>query len=129
MIQFTQERIDPNEVFQRISRKSSGSVVSHVGIVREKTGDKITEYMEFEIRDGAEKELAGIADDIKEKWGLEDIIIVHRTGRLEVGDVVAVVVVSAGHRPEAFKACHEGVDRFKSMENIKATDKTKDSPD
>ncbi len=79
--------------------------------------------MEFDIIGDAEKELAEAADEIKRKWELEDIIVVHRLGRLEVGEVVAVVAVSAVRRREAFEACLEGVDRFKAMKSIKVTDK------
>jgi molybdopterin synthase catalytic subunit len=59
--------------------------------------------------------LARIADEIHERWGLERIAIVHRTGLLGVGEASVVIAISSTHREAAFHACLYAIERLKQI--------------
>ena len=63
----------------------------------------------------AEKMLAEIVDEIRQRWSLEDVAVAHRLGRLEIGETSLVVAVASPHRGDAFAACQHAVDRIKQM--------------
>jgi molybdopterin synthase catalytic subunit len=53
--------------------------------------------------------------EIKTKWGIKDIAIVHRIGRMEIGEVAVAIVVGSAHRKEAFEACQYAIDTIKQI--------------
>jgi molybdopterin synthase catalytic subunit len=61
----------------------------------------------------AEKKLNEIAEEIKFRWIINDISIIHRVGRLEIGDTAIVIAVGSPHRQEAFEACKYAIDTIK----------------
>ena len=63
----------------------------------------------------AEKKLAEIEAEVRRRWPVGDIAMVHRLGRLEVGDVSVAVAVSCPHRGEAFDACRYAIDTLKEL--------------
>lgn len=73
-------------------------------------------HLEYEAyRPMADNQLARIAGEIRERWGIGDVAIAHRLGRLEIGDVSLVVAVASAHRKEAFEACAYAIDRIKQI--------------
>jgi molybdopterin synthase catalytic subunit len=66
--------------------------------------------------------LKSIVDSIKDKYELEDVLIIRRLGALKVGEVMALVAASAPHREDAFDACRYGVESLKKMKTIKKTE-------
>lgn len=94
----------------------SGAIATFTGRVRAKEGpeDAPTEALEFEKYDGvAEEGLAEITADIEARDGVHEVLLHHRTGRIEAGADIVFVVVLAGHRREAFRAVEDGIDRLK----------------
>jgi molybdopterin synthase catalytic subunit len=63
----------------------------------------------------AEKLMAEIEKEIRGKWIVEGVALVHRIGMLKIGDVAVVTAVSAAHRNEAFEACRHAIDRVKAI--------------
>ena len=63
----------------------------------------------------AEKVMAQIADEVKQRWPVSRVAMVHRTGVLEIGQASVVIAVSAPHRGEAFAACQYAIDRLKQI--------------
>ena len=61
------------------------------------------------------RKLEEIRQEIHQRWGIEDVAIAHRLGRLEIGEASLVVAVGAPHRKEAYEACAYAVDRIKDM--------------
>jgi molybdopterin synthase catalytic subunit len=59
--------------------------------------------------------MAEIAQEIREKWGLAHVAMIHRVGRLEIGEVSVAVAVASPHRKEAFEACKYAMDRLKQI--------------
>jgi len=119
----TTECIDPNEVYDKIQKKTVGSVVLHFAVVRQKTGDQITQNIEFQRGGDIEGELNAIVDSMKGKWQLEDALIIRRLGLLKVSEVISLVAASAPHREDAFDACRYGVESLKKMKTIKKTER------
>jgi molybdopterin synthase catalytic subunit len=82
--------------------------------VRNENAGRRVLYLEYEAYAGmAEKVLRRLAEEVRERFGVTEIAIQHRTGRLEIGETSLLVAVSSAHRKEAFEACHALVDRLK----------------
>ena len=93
---------------------ADGAVVTFSGTVRGRTGEQLTSYLEYEAYPAmAERVMARLAAEARERWPVGRIGILHRVGRLEIGEISILVSVAAGHRREAFEACHHLVDRLK----------------
>ena len=94
-----------------------------MGLIRDNSHGKKVESVEYEDMNGkAEAVLNKIADDVKKLWPIEDIGIVHRIGKLKVGDVNFLVAIAAAHRGEGFEACRFVVDSFKQQLPTKKTE-------
>ena len=61
----------------------------------------------------AEREMAKIGEEAASRWNIDGIAILHRVGRLEVGEISVLVAVSSPHRAEGFSACQFAIDRLK----------------
>ena len=119
----TETTINPNEIYARIKKETVGSVVLHFAVVREHTGEQVTHSIDFQRNGDIENELKAIVDSIKDKYELEDILIIRRLGVLKVGEVMSLVAASAPHREDAFDACRYGVESLKKMKTIKKTER------
>jgi len=116
LIELTPNPISPQEVINRVRRDSYGAVVSFIGTVRGISGGKEVRHLEFEaLPPMAERKLKEIVEEIESRWGLKDIAISHRIGRIEVGEVIIVIAIGAPHRQEAFEACQFAIDRLKEI--------------
>jgi molybdopterin synthase catalytic subunit len=94
----------------------AGAIATFTGRVRAKDApdDPPTESLEFEKYDGvAEQRMSALREDLQSRDGVLDVRLHHRTGVLEAGEDIVFVVVLAGHRPEAFRAVEDGIDRLK----------------
>lgn len=93
----------------------AGATVVFVGTVREVSEGRDVAGLSYEAyAELARERLAGLADELAEREGVRAVWLEHRTGELEVAEPSVVVAVSAGHRPEAFAAARDGIDRLKA---------------
>jgi molybdopterin synthase catalytic subunit len=116
MIGLTREPIDYQLLTERVRSPHCGAVVTFLGTVRDLTGDKVTVALDYEAYPGmAEKKLAEIEADIRERWPVGEVAMVHRLGRMDVGEVSVAVAVSCPHRADAFAACRHAIDRLKEL--------------
>ncbi len=116
MIRLTRDPIDAAALTESVRRPGCGGVVLFLGTVRDLTGDVRTEFLEYEAyAPMAEAKLAEIEADVRATWPVGDVAIVHRLGRLGVGDVSVAVAVSCPHRAQAFDACRHAIDRVKDV--------------
>ncbi len=116
----TTEPLSLDAVAGLVTAPEVGGVALFSGTVRGVTGDIDTEYLEYEAyTEMAEAKLAEIGAEVQQKWPqVLDVAIMHRVGRLEVGESAVVIAVAAGHRDGIFDACAYAIDRIKHIAPI-----------
>ena len=114
MVQLTREPIDYLKLTEHVRRPNCGGIVTFLGTVRDLTDGRTTAALDYEAYPGmAEKKMAEIERETRDRWPGSEVMIVHRLGHLEVGEVSVGVAVSCPHRAEAFEACRYAIDRLK----------------
>ena len=116
MICLTSDVINYHAMTQQVRRGDCGAVVLFLGTVRDLTGERLTVALDYDAYPAmAEKKMAEIEADTRQRWPIGDIIMVHRLGHLDVGDISVAVAVSCPHRAQAFEACRHAIDRLKEL--------------
>ncbi|MBL7176090.1 MAG: molybdenum cofactor biosynthesis protein MoaE [Desulfobacteraceae bacterium] len=116
LFEITTKPISVDEVSRRVSDPRVGAVVSFAGIVRGINAGRTVHYLEYETYpEMAELTLAQIGEEIKARWPVEQVAIVHRVGRQEIGETSVVIAVASGHRQGAFEAGRYAIDRIKEI--------------
>ena len=116
MIEITSDPIDHAAVTDRVRSNQAGAVCSFLGTVREMTGDRQTVALDYEAYpDMALKSLADLEAEARSRWPIVELALVHRVGKLDLGEVSVVVAVSCPHRHQAFDACRWLIDTLKEV--------------
>ena len=116
MYKITEDEISVDALYKTVLKDSHGAVVTFAGVVRDHSGDKRTNYLEYEAYTNmAEKKMAEIGDEIQRQWGIADVAIIHRVGRLEIGEISVLIAIASPHRAEALAACKYAIDRLKEI--------------
>lgn len=114
MFRVTTEPLDVQQVHGLVKRPTDGAVVTFDGIVRNNFDGREVRYLEYEAYAAmAEKKMAEIAAQVQNKFAVGDVAMVHRIGRLEIGESSILIAVAAPHRQPAFEACAYAMDRVK----------------
>ncbi|MEX0701030.1 MAG: molybdenum cofactor biosynthesis protein MoaE [Planctomycetales bacterium] len=114
MHRLTREPIDHAALTESVRTADCGAVVLFLGTVREMTGDRRTLALDYEAYPAmAEAELAKLETEARAQWTLGDVAIVHRLGRLELGEISIAIAVAAPHRDAAFEAGKFLIDELK----------------
>jgi molybdopterin synthase catalytic subunit len=114
MFRVTTEPLSVQAVNDLVKRPTDGAVVTFDGIVRNNFAGRPVHYLEYEAYAAmAEQKLAEIGEEMRRKFAVGEIAIVHRIGRLEIGESSIVIAVAAPHRHAAFEACAYAMDRIK----------------
>ncbi len=117
MIRVQAEDFDVGRELEGLSKGNMGvgGVSCFVGLVRDRAGGEAIEAMTLEhYPEMTEKALAGIEAEARERWPLEEILIIHRYGRLQPGDRIVMVATASAHREAAIEACHFLIDWLKT---------------
>jgi len=94
--------------------KEAGAIGTFTGMVREMANNERTTALEFESFDEVMKErIKIIEDDLKKREGILEVIIYHKTGRIEAGEDIVFIVILSGHRGELFPALKDAIERVK----------------
>ena len=110
----TDDPIDPRALVDRVMRPSDGAYVLFEGVVRNHHEGKAVETIFYDAyRPMAEKEMEIIVRDLESQYPGVALAVVHRLGRLSVGDSSIAIVACSPHRAEAFEACRMMIDRIK----------------
>ena len=112
--ELTTEPIDVGAVARRVVLPECGATVTLDGFAREWTKGRQTKYLVYEAYDGmALSEMQRLGVEAHKRFDIAHIGIVHRTGRLEIGETSVVISVSAPHRKAAFEACEWAIRELK----------------
>lgn len=112
----TQHPIDARKIAARLLRGEDGAVVTFEGVVRNNTNGRQTHFLDYECYEPmAIRLMAQIGEQIAAAYPISRIAIVHRLGRMLIGETSVVVIVTAPHRRSAFEAALEGIDRLKRI--------------
>ncbi len=102
------------EIVDGLKAGSDGAVCVFDGIVRDNTRGRKTLHLDYEAyREMALEQMHGLAEEAVAKFGVRDVALVHRLGRLTVGETSVLVVVASAHRGVAFEACRWLIDTLK----------------
>lgn len=116
MFRLTREPIDYHVLTESVRSPRCGAVCLFLGTVRDLTGDQVTEFLDYDAYPPmAEKKLAEIEAEVRTRWPVGDVALVHRLGRLAVGEVSVAVAVSCPHRAQAFDAGRFAIDALKEL--------------
>jgi len=114
MIRVTKENFSVDDVIARMRSRSVGGIVSFLGVVRGESKGKPVEHIEIEVyEEMAVYQLEVIRRQAIERFGVEEVAIVHRYGSLKASENILLVVVASAHRAEAFEACRYVIDEIK----------------
>lgn len=113
-IGLTRQAIDGQAVRSRLLHGSDGAIVNFEGVVRNNTKGRPTKFLDYECYEAmAVQTMAGLAREILAAHAIGSIAMVHRLGRMEIGEASVVVIACAPHRRPAFDAALEGINRLK----------------
>ena len=111
----TEEPLDPAPLLTAARTDGDGALASFVGVVRDSQDGREVLSLEYEgYETMAVAALERLAEEARRRWPVGRILLRHRLGELQVGDVSVVVVVAAPHRAEALEACHWLIDSLKA---------------
>jgi molybdopterin synthase catalytic subunit len=114
MIKIVQGPIDLDEVLDSVKSPEAGAINVFIGTTRNRSDGREVVSLEYEAYEPmAVKLMEAIGAEARRRWGIDRFTIVHRVGRVEVGDASVVIAVSAVHRREAFEASRYVIDTLK----------------
>ena len=115
MIEIVTGNIDPQRIIDKMRTPVSGAVVTFGGTVRDfSRGRKVTHLFYESYSKMAVKQMEKIRSEALERWPIEEMAIVHRVGRMEIGETSVFIAVTSAHRAEAFEACRFAIDALKT---------------
>lgn len=122
LFEITDQPLSLDEVASRVSRPDCGAIATFAGVVRGETttqaGVRDTDFLEYEAYGAmAERMMAQIGDEIQARWPkVAAVSIVHRVGRIEIGEPSVLIAVATPHRGDGcFDACSYAIERLKAV--------------
>lgn len=116
LFRLTREPIDTPGFVKHLLRSRDGAVVAFEGVVRDHSMGKAVLFLEYEAYEPmALKMMQQIGQEVHEKWPIDRLGIIHRLGRMEIGETSVTIVVTSAHRRPAFEASHYAIDRLKKI--------------
>ncbi|MBM4405646.1 MAG: molybdenum cofactor biosynthesis protein MoaE [Chloroflexi bacterium] len=115
-IKITRDPLIAEPVIKSLVIKEHGAVTTFMGTVRLHNEGRTVDYLDYEAYpEMAEEQMRAIAEEVKKMPQVEDVSIVHRIGKLHVGETSLIVAVASKHRREGFNACLHAVERIKEL--------------
>ncbi len=115
-IEIVETPIEIGRLAEFVRTDADGAVCTFLGVARRWTRGKEVVHLEYEAYPAmAVRKMREIADEMRVKWGVTRVAMVHRTGVLAIGEASVGIAVSSPHRREAFAACQYAIDRLKQI--------------
>jgi len=110
-----EEPLSAEVVARAVGDPAAGGIVIFSGVVRNEQKGRAVKYLEYEAHAPmAEAKMREIGGELRRRWpSVKAVTMLHRIGRLEIGESSVLIGVSAAHRAEAFDACHFAIDTLK----------------
>jgi molybdopterin synthase catalytic subunit len=107
--------LSPDAIAAEVDDPAAGGIVIFSGVVRNETGGRPVKFLEYEAHAPmAEAKMREIGETVRARWaGVKRVVMLHRIGRLEIGESSVLIAVSAAHRQDAFEACKYAIDTLK----------------
>lgn len=103
-----------NVALEKVKHPQAGAVVLFLGTVRDNNSGRRIKFLEYEAYQAmALREMERVAGEAQRRWPLLGIAVVHRLGRLNVGEISVAIAVSSAHRKDAFEAGRFAIDTLK----------------
>ena len=113
-VRIVREPIAAQAVIERLKLPEDGAAVIFEGVVRKHTRGRRTLFLDYEAYETmALKKMAALAEEARSCFGVRQVALVHRLGRLEIGETSVLIVVASAHRGPAFEACRWIIDTLK----------------
>lgn len=114
LIRVTEDVLDASEAAAAVASPAAGAINLFLGVVRDNNLGRKVDHLVYDAYPSmAEKVMREIAGEACERFALADCAVLHRTGRLAIGETSLLVAVSCGHRAESFEAGHWLVNEIK----------------
>lgn len=111
----TYDVLDIAAVYAIADHASNGAVVLMSGMVRNQTGGRAVDYLDYQAYETmALQVFQDISDRCHAKFPITEVVIHHRLGKLKIGEISVLVAVGSPHRAEAFEACRYAIDTLKT---------------
>lgn len=115
-VKITKTKIDEIKVVKSVKEIEAGAVVTFLGTARKTSRNRDVLYLEYDAYpEMAEKKMMSILQELDERYGVTNAAFIHRIGRVELGETIVAISVSAPHSKEAFEASRYAVKRLKSI--------------
>jgi MoaE-MoaD fusion protein len=114
LVQIVRERIVPHDIIPAMERPEDGAIVIFDGVVRNHSRNRKTLHLEYDAYEAmAFAKLQELASDATRRFEIRNVALVHRLGRLEIGESSVLIAVFSTHRAPAFEACRWLIDTLK----------------
>ncbi|MBI4638821.1 MAG: molybdenum cofactor biosynthesis protein MoaE [Candidatus Rokubacteria bacterium] len=110
-----EEQLSPDVAAAAVDDPGAGGIVIFSGVVRNESGGRPVKFLDYEAHAPmAEAKMREIGEAVRARWpGVKRVAMLHRVGRLQIGEPSVLIAVSAAHRAEAFEACRYAIDMLK----------------
>src|SRR5258708_4272580 len=113
-VAIVREKIDSATELEKIKQPEDGAAVVFEGVVRNRSRGRRTLFLEYEsYEEMAHKQMESLAEQALKQFQIRDALLVHRLGRLEIGETSVLIIVTSAHRAAAFEACRWLIDTLK----------------
>ncbi len=116
MNEITNQPLDIQKIIDSVITPESGGIDVFIGTTRNHSKNRPVLFLEYEAYEPmALKKMEHLEQEAQTKWSLHRVAIVHRIGRVNIGEASVVIAVSSAHRTEAFEACRFLIDTLKQI--------------
>ena len=112
----TESKINEEEITASVRNDDSGAVITFLGTARRSSKGREVIHLEYDAYpEMAESKIKEIIAELIDKYKIKDAAFIHRIGKVELGDTIVIIAISAPHSKEAFEASRYAVQRLKSV--------------